>query len=85
MRCCPCDREDSSFLISRAAIVTPKKIYGKLSAAIGKAVQETDLKARFSKLQSETAGSTPAQMREMIQNATVQWGRVIVEAKIRID
>lgn len=74
-----------SWLAISAPPGTPKEVTARLSAAVAKAVQMPDLKARFSELQSDTLGSTPEQMREMINRATEQWARVIATAKISLD
>ena len=64
---------------------TPKEITQKISDAIHKGYQEPDMRARILKLEATPLGSTPAQMRDMIQQSLDIWGPVVAAAKISID
>jgi tripartite-type tricarboxylate transporter receptor subunit TctC len=64
---------------------TPKEIVAKLSNAIGKGFQEPDVQERIRGLQATPFGSTPEQMRDLIQKSLEQWGPVIEAAHISLD
>jgi len=64
---------------------TPKEITRKISDAIGQGFKQPDMQARILKLEANPLGSTPEQMRTMIQQSLDIWGLVINAAKITID
>src|SRR5262245_47645181 len=64
---------------------TPKEITKKISDAIGQGFQQTDLKTRILALEAEPLGSTPEQMRDVIQQSLETWGPVVEAAKIVVD
>jgi tripartite-type tricarboxylate transporter receptor subunit TctC len=64
---------------------TPKEIAGKVSDAIAKGFQEPEVQARILGLQAQPFGSTPSQMRDLIQKSLEQWGPVIEAAHITLD
>jgi tripartite-type tricarboxylate transporter receptor subunit TctC len=63
----------------------PAAITRKISDAIGKGFREPDMRARILKLEANPLGSTPEQMRKMIQESLDIWGPVVKEAHITID
>lgn len=64
---------------------TPKDITQKLSDAIHQGIQSPDMRARILALEAEPLGSSPDQMRQMIQHSLQTWGPVVEAAKINID
>ena len=64
---------------------TPADIAEKVSDAIGRGFKQPDMHARVLALEAEPIGSTPKQMREMIEQSTETWAPVIEAAKISID
>jgi tripartite-type tricarboxylate transporter receptor subunit TctC len=64
---------------------TPKEVARKVSDAIGQGFRQADLKARILALEAEPLGSTPEQMREMVQQSLATWGPVVEAAKIVVD
>jgi tripartite-type tricarboxylate transporter receptor subunit TctC len=64
---------------------TPKEIVAKLSDAIAKGFHEPDVQERIRGLQATPFGSTPEQMRGLIQQSLEQWGPVIEAAHITLD
>ena len=64
---------------------TPKEITKKISDAIGQGFKQPDMQARILKLEANPLGTTPEQMRTMIQQSLDIWGPVINAAKITID
>jgi tripartite-type tricarboxylate transporter receptor subunit TctC len=64
---------------------TPKEVARKVSDAIGQGFRQADLKARILALEAEPLGSTPEQMRAMVQQSLAIWGPVVEAAKIVVD
>jgi tripartite-type tricarboxylate transporter receptor subunit TctC len=64
---------------------TPKAITKKISDAIGQGFKQADMQARILKLEATPLGSTPEQMREIIQQSLDTWGPVVKAANITID
>lgn len=64
---------------------TPKDITKKISDAIGQGFRQPDMQQRILRLEALPLGSTPEQMRDMIQQSRDIWGPVIQAAKIVID
>jgi tripartite-type tricarboxylate transporter receptor subunit TctC len=64
---------------------TPKPIVQKISDAIGKGFKEPDMRAKILKLEANPLGSTPDEMRKMIQESLDIWGPVVQQAKISVD
>ena len=56
---------------------TPKAITQKISDAIGKGFREPDMQQRILKLEANPLGSTPDQMRKIIQESLDVWGPVV--------
>ena len=64
---------------------TPKEITKKISDAIGQGFQQPDMQARILTLEAEPLGTTPEQMRDMIQQSLDIWGPVVEAAKISVE
>jgi tripartite-type tricarboxylate transporter receptor subunit TctC len=64
---------------------TPKAITQKISEAIGKGFKEADMQSRILKLEAKPLGSTPDEMRKIIQESLATWGPVVQAAKISVD
>ena len=64
---------------------TPKAVTQKISDAIGKGFKEADMQAKILKLEATPLGTTPDQMRKMIQESLDIWGPVVQQAKISVD
>jgi tripartite-type tricarboxylate transporter receptor subunit TctC len=64
---------------------TPKAITQKISEAIGNGFKQPDMQAKILKLEAMPLGSTPDQMRQMIQESLDIWGPVVKAANITID
>ena len=64
---------------------TPQDIVDKVSAAIAKGFAEPDVRARILALAAQPLGSTPAEMRTLIQRSLEQWAPVVEAAHIRLD
>jgi tripartite-type tricarboxylate transporter receptor subunit TctC len=64
---------------------TPKDIVNKVSDAIAQGFREPDVRARILALEAQPFGSTPDEMRELIQRSLEQWAPVIEAAHITLD
>jgi tripartite-type tricarboxylate transporter receptor subunit TctC len=64
---------------------TPKAVTQKISEAIGKGFREADMQSKILKLEAMPLGTTPDQMRKMIQESLDIWGPVVQAAKITVD
>lgn len=64
---------------------TPKDITQRLSDAIGQGFKTEELRKRILSLEAEPLGSSPEQMRKMIQASTQHWAPVIEAAKVVVD
>jgi tripartite-type tricarboxylate transporter receptor subunit TctC len=64
---------------------TPKEITQKMSDAIRQGFQEADIQTRILKLEAQPLGSSPEQMRDMIQQSLDTWGPVVKAANITLD
>jgi len=68
-----------------APATTPKAVTRQFSAVIAKAMQTPDVAQRIRDLYAEPLGSSPDQMRALIQESYNRWAPVITQANIRID
>jgi tripartite-type tricarboxylate transporter receptor subunit TctC len=64
---------------------TPKEIAKKVSDAIHQGFQTPEMRARILALEAEPLGSSPDQMRDMIQKSLETWEPVVKAAKISVD
>ena len=49
------------------------------------ALKEADTRERFSTLGIEPVGNTPEQFAEQIKSDLARWGKVVEQAKIRVE
>ena len=63
----------------------PKDVVAKLNAAVARAVQSPNVKARFADLSFEATENTPAQFAALIEDEIRRVGKVIKTANIRIE
>jgi len=61
---------------------TPPAIVAKLNKAINEVLQESELKAHFSKINLLAVGGSPAEAAAFIKKETTVWGNVIKEAHV---
>ena len=64
---------------------TPQPVIDKLNAAIARAVQLPDVRARFSSDALESAAGTPAQLASFIDADYKAWQKVVAMQKLKID
>lgn len=61
----------------------PASIVSRLHAEVGKAVQASDTRDKFSAMALETVANTPAEFKTMVEAELVRWGRVVKQAGIK--
>jgi tripartite-type tricarboxylate transporter receptor subunit TctC len=64
---------------------TPRETAARISAALAKALEDTEVRKRLATLQAEPVGNTPEEMAEVIRQDTERWSGVIKAANIRIE
>jgi tripartite-type tricarboxylate transporter receptor subunit TctC len=64
---------------------TPKEITQRLSDAIGQGFKTDELRKRILSLEAEPLGTSPDEMRKMIEASTQHWAPVIEAAKVAIE
>ena len=64
---------------------TPKEIVDKVYRDTKKALESTELKARFYVQGLEPVGDTPEQMGKAMREESVLWSRVVRERKIKVE
>jgi len=63
----------------------PRPIVDKLNAAINRAIQSGEFKARFAAIGDEPAGGTPEEFATVIASDSKKWGDVIERAGIKME
>jgi tripartite-type tricarboxylate transporter receptor subunit TctC len=64
---------------------TPPAIIAKLNAAVNAALADPDIKANYGRMHLQAVGGTPENMRKIVTEDTVRWGKVIKEANVKIE
>jgi tripartite-type tricarboxylate transporter receptor subunit TctC len=64
---------------------TPPEIVARLHKAVADAMQEPDVKKRFTNLGADPVGSTPAQFAEYLKKEDAQWAEVVRKGNIKLD
>jgi tripartite-type tricarboxylate transporter receptor subunit TctC len=77
--------EATSWVGVLAPVKTPRPVIEKLHNAITTALKDPDLRERYLTLGIDPVGNTPEQFSEQIKADLVRWGRVVEQAKIKLD
>ena len=64
---------------------TPPAIIKRVSDEVAKIVRLDDVKTRLEGMGTLPAGSTPEEFAAFIDAETAKWGKVIREAKVKLD
>jgi tripartite-type tricarboxylate transporter receptor subunit TctC len=64
---------------------TPPEVLAKLNSAIGKALQDSDLKTAFAKFGLTPRGTSLADGAKFVEDEYVRWKQVIADAHITLD
>jgi len=63
----------------------PKEAIARLNAELVKVLASPDLRERFTADGSEATSSTPEQFAAFIRDEVQKWGKVVREAKVKVD
>ena len=64
---------------------TPRPVVDRLYRDLAIVLKEPDVRERFATLGIEPAGNTPEQFGEQIRNDLARWGKVVEQAKIKVE
>jgi tripartite-type tricarboxylate transporter receptor subunit TctC len=64
---------------------TPQPIVQRLNAEVRRAIAAPDLRARLESFGAEVRGTTPAEMRELVERQVALWTKVAKAANIQLD
>ena len=63
----------------------PKEAVARLNAELVKVLATPELRERFTADGSEAISSTPEQFGVFVRDEVQKWGKVVREAKVRVD
>ena len=64
---------------------TPRPVVDRLYRDIAIVLKEPDVRERFATLGIDPSGNTPEQFGEQIRNDLARWGKVVEQAKIKVE
>jgi tripartite-type tricarboxylate transporter receptor subunit TctC len=64
---------------------TPKEIVNRLSAETAKAINETEIKDRFTQLGIEPVGNNPEAAKKFLDAEIAKWAKVINTAGVKAE
>jgi tripartite-type tricarboxylate transporter receptor subunit TctC len=64
---------------------TPKDVIANLNAAVNKVLADPGVRKRLQEMGAEPAGGTPEQLGDYLRQELAKWGKVIRDAKIKLD
>jgi tripartite-type tricarboxylate transporter receptor subunit TctC len=77
--------EGSTWVLFLAPAATPREIVTRMSAETARAVNSTELKARFESLGIDGVGNSPEQAARFLDDEIVKWAKVIVTAGVKAE
>jgi tripartite-type tricarboxylate transporter receptor subunit TctC len=77
--------EGSTWVMFLAPAGTPREIVNRLSAETTKAVNGTDLRARFEQMGIEAVAGTPEQAARFLEDEIAKWAKVINTAGVKAE
>ena len=77
--------ESSTWVLFLAPAGTPREIVSRLSAETQKAINESDIKERFSQIGIEPVGGTPEQAARFLDAEIAKWAKVINTAGVKAE
>jgi tripartite-type tricarboxylate transporter receptor subunit TctC len=64
---------------------TPREIVNRLSSETTKAINESDIKSRFSQIGIEPVGNSPEQAAKFLADEITKWAKVITTAGVKAE
>ena len=77
--------ESSTWVLFLAPAGTPREVVNRLSAETVKAINESDIKDRFSQIGIEPVGNSPEQAAKFLDAEIAKWARVINTAGVKAE
>jgi tripartite-type tricarboxylate transporter receptor subunit TctC len=77
--------ESSTWVLFLAPAGTPREVVNRLSAETAKAINESDIKERFSQIGIEPVGNTPEQASKFLADEIAKWAKVINTAGVKAE
>jgi tripartite-type tricarboxylate transporter receptor subunit TctC len=77
--------ESSTWVLFMAPGGTPKAIVDRLAAETAKAINESDIKDRFTQLGIEPVGNNPEAARKFLDTEVAKWAKVINTAGVKAE
>ncbi|HEX9183458.1 MAG TPA: tripartite tricarboxylate transporter substrate binding protein [Burkholderiales bacterium] len=77
--------ESSTWVMFLAPAGTPREIVMRLSQEAQKAINESDIKTRFSEIGIEPVGGTPEQASQFLAAEIAKWAKVITAAGVKAE
>ena len=77
--------ESSTWVLFMAPGATPKPIIDRLAAETAKAINESDIKERFSQIGIVPVGNSPAQAAKFLEDEIAKWAKVINTAGVKAE
>ena len=77
--------ESSTWVLFMAPAGTPREVVNRLSSETAKAINESDIKSRFSQIGIEPVGNSPEQAANFLADEIAKWSRVITAAGVKAE
>jgi tripartite-type tricarboxylate transporter receptor subunit TctC len=77
--------ESSTWVLFMAPAGTPRDIVNRLSSETAKAINESDIKSRFSQIGIEPVGNSPEQAAKFLADEIAKWAKVITTAAVKAE
>lgn len=77
--------ESSTWVLFMAPGGTPRPIIERLAAETQKAINESDIKDRFSQIGIEPVGNSPEQAKQFLDSEIAKWAKVITTAGVKAE
>ena len=77
--------ESSTWVLFMAPGATPRPIIDRLAAETAKAINESDIKERFSQIGIVPVGNSPAQAAKFLDEEIAKWAKVITTAGVKAE
>jgi tripartite-type tricarboxylate transporter receptor subunit TctC len=77
--------ESSTWVLFLAPAGTPRDIVMRLSTETRKAINESDIKERFTQIGIEAVGNSPEEAAKFLRDEVAKWAKVITTAGVKAE
>jgi tripartite-type tricarboxylate transporter receptor subunit TctC len=77
--------ESSTWVLFLAPAGTPRDIVNRLAAETRKAINESDIRERFTQIGIEAVGNSPEQAAQFLAEEIAKWAKVITTAGVKAE